>query len=125
MSREKIISPYKSDTNCSPEYHSSYGIVTFKGTCLKQKSVSFLHKKVVNLYISYTLDKWSKDLPTDFMLGNCLFGAVKLTKNSFTANLEKCVGSCNTLNDITNKVCVPNKTEDLNLNVFNMITGIN
>ena len=60
-----------------------------------------------------------------FMLGNCLFGAVKLTKNSFTANLEKCVASCNTLNDITNKVCVPNKTEDLNLNVFNMITVIN
>ena len=23
------------------------------------------------------------------------------------------------------KVCVPNKTEDLNLSVFNMITGIN
>ena len=37
----------------------------------------------------------------------------------------KCVESCNTLNDLSNKVCVPNKTEDLNLNVFNMITGIN
>ena len=24
-----------------------------------------------------------------------------------------------------NKLCVPNKTEDLNLSVFNMITGIN
>ena len=24
-----------------------------------------------------------------------------------------------------NKICVPNKTEDLNLNVFNMIAGIN
>ena len=27
-----------------------------------------------------------------------------------------CVPSCNTLNDLSNKVCVPNKTEDLNLN---------
>ena len=39
--------------------------------------------------------------------------------------LDRCVGSCNTLNDLSNKVCVPNKTEDLNLSVFNMITGIN
>ena len=41
----------------------------------------------------------------------------------FTIKLEKCVGSCNTLNDLSNKVCVPNKTEDLNIYVFNMITG--
>ena len=29
------------------------------------------------------------------------------------------------LNDLSIKVCVPNKTEDLYLSVFNMITGIN
>ena len=34
-------------------------------------------------------------------------------------------GSSNILNDLSNKVCVSNKTEYLNLNVFNMITGIN
>ena len=39
--------------------------------------------------------------------------------------LDKCVGSFNTLNDLSNKVCVPNKTQDLNLSVFNMIKGIN
>ena len=33
----------------------------------------------------------------------------------FAVKLDKCVGSCNTLNDFSNKVCVPNKTEDLNL----------
>ena len=43
----------------------------------------------------------------------------------FAVNLHKYVRSCNTLNDLSNKVCVPNKTEDLNLGVFNMITGIN
>ena len=43
----------------------------------------------------------------------------------FTAKLGRCNGSCNTLNDLSNKVCVPNKTEDLNLNLFNMITRIN
>ena len=42
----------------------------------------------------------------------------------FAVQLDRCVGSCNTLNDLSNKVCVPNKTDDLNLSVFNMITGI-
>ena len=39
--------------------------------------------------------------------------------------LDRCVGSCNTLNDLSSKVCVPNKTEDLNLSVSNMTSGIN
>ena len=39
-------------------------------------------------------------------------------------DLDRCVGTCNTLNDLSNKVCVPNKTKDLNLSVFSMITGI-
>ena len=43
----------------------------------------------------------------------------------FTVKLDWCVGSCNTLNDLSNKVCVPNKAEDLNLSVLNMITEIN
>ena len=43
----------------------------------------------------------------------------------FAVKLDRCVGCCNTLNDLSNKVCVPNKTEDLNLGMFNMITEIN
>ena len=43
----------------------------------------------------------------------------------FTIKLDKCVGSCNTVNDLPNKVCIPNQTEDLNLNVLHVITGIN
>ena len=43
----------------------------------------------------------------------------------FTLKLEKCVKSCNTLNNLSNKVCAHNKTEDLNLRMFNIITGIN
>ena len=31
----------------------------------------------------------------------------------FSVKLNKSVGSCNTLNDLSNSVCVPNKTEDL------------
>ena len=36
----------------------------------------------LNLYICYELDRWSKDLDTDFTLANWLFGSVKLTKNA-------------------------------------------
>ena len=36
----------------------------------------------VNLFICYELDRWSRDLCTDFSLGNCLFGSAKLTKNA-------------------------------------------
>ena len=43
----------------------------------------------------------------------------------FSVKLDRCAESCNTINNLSNKVCVPNKTEDLNLKVFNMITRIN
>ena len=43
----------------------------------------------------------------------------------FAVKLDRCVGSCNTLKNISDKVCVPNKKEDLNLIIFNMITGKN
>ena len=37
---------------------------------------------MVNLFIVYELDTSSRDLTTDFSLEDCLFGAVKLTKNA-------------------------------------------
>ena len=42
----------------------------------------FLHKNVVNLYIIYELDTWSRDSNTDSTLGNNLFGSVKSVKNA-------------------------------------------
>ena len=42
----------------------------------------------------------------------------------YAIKLDRYVGSCNTLNDVLNKVCVPNKTKNLNLTVFYMIAGI-
>ena len=41
----------------------------------------------------------------------------------FAVKLGRCLGSCNTLNDLSNKVFVPNKTEDLKIHVFNISTG--
>ena len=41
----------------------------------------------------------------------------------FAVNLNKCMGIRDTLNDLSNNIYVPNKTEKLNLSAFNMITG--
>ena len=35
----------------------------------------------------------------------------------FAVKLDRYLGSCNTLNDLYNKVCALNKTEDLNLSI--------
>ena len=43
----------------------------------------------------------------------------------FAVNLDRCVGSSNTMNDLSNKVCVSDKTDDLNLSMFSMIIKIN
>ena len=43
---------------------------------------------MVNLFIVYELDTWSRDLNPDFALGVCLFGAVKLTKNADTGKYK-------------------------------------
>ena len=43
----------------------------------------------------------------------------------FAVKLDERVGSCNTLNDLSYKLCAPNKTEDLSLSVLKMITEIN
>ena len=40
----------------------------------------------------------------------------------FAVKLDSCVEICNTLNDLSNTAWVSNKTEDLNLSMFNMIT---
>ena len=43
----------------------------------------------------------------------------------FMANLEWCNGSCISTDDPSCRNCVPDKTENINVNVFNMITRIN
>ena len=42
---------------------------------------------------------------------------------SFAVKLYRFFGSCNTLNDLSNTVCVPNQTGDLNIHVFSIVTG--
>ena len=40
----------------------------------------------------------------------------------FKINLNKCSGSCNSVDDLSTTTCLPNKTKEINIKVFNMIT---
>ena len=37
---------------------------------------------MVNLFIVYEIDIWSRDLNAKFKLGDCMFGALKLIRNA-------------------------------------------
>ena len=89
ISQENIKNLYTSDITFAPTLIENYQFskVESKGLCVKQGSMSFLHQNLVNLYILYKLDARSKDLNTNFTLGNWLLGAKKLTKNT---DLDKC-----------------------------------
>ena len=54
--------------------------VKFNGSCLKQDKITFNHGKTINIYIVYDLKSNLNNF--DPTLENCLFGTVKLTKNS-------------------------------------------
>ena len=53
----------------------------YNGRCLINNNI-FVPRKVINAYISYILDTWSRDSNTDFTLYNCLFGLRILIQNT-------------------------------------------
>ena len=83
MSDERVNSITPSSYKVTPQlsYYGTKTRVEFNGSYLKQDSVTFNHGKVVNIYIVYEMNKSisTSDYPT---LENCLFGAVRLTKNA-------------------------------------------
>ena len=50
---------------------------------------------------------------------------VELNYYPFMISLDKFSGICNSVDDISTKICVSSKTKDINIKVFNMITNIN
>ena len=83
MSEERIDNITKSDSNFAPTFVDHYSLpdMNFNEHCLMKNKIS-ISKKVINLYISFTLSPQLRNLNTDFTLGNCLFAFVKLTKNA-------------------------------------------
>ena len=60
-------------------YHHLIPDINFNRQCLIKHNIS-IPWKVINLYISDTLNTQLGNLGWDFTLGNSLFGSVKLTK---------------------------------------------
>ena len=83
LSDETITSYATSDISLTPliDYYVTKVRVKFTGSCLKQPRLSYIHGKVVNIYIVYELGA-SSSHNNDPTLRSCLFGAVTLTKNA-------------------------------------------
>ena len=43
---------------------------------------------------------------------------------AFMVSLDRCDGSWNALDDLSSRICVPNKTGEVNLSIFSIMTGI-
>ena len=56
-------------------------VAKFNGNCLI-RSIITAFRKVINLYISYTLNIRLRDLNKGLTWGNCLFRSVNLTENA-------------------------------------------
>ena len=82
LSEESIEKITASGSNFASTLNNFYLLphINFNGHCLvNNNNDPFLG--AITLYICCTLDRWSSYSNTDFTLGNCLFGSVKLTTN--------------------------------------------
>ena len=83
LPNESITAPTAPNNFLSPSLNY-LGIkirVKFSGSCLKQDKITYTHRKIVNTYIVYEINKKDNTITSDPALENCLFGAVTLTKN--------------------------------------------
>ena len=76
-----VVSTSSNTLTSSVNYYGEKARLKFTGSILRQKIVTYSHKKVVNLYVVYEITNFHgiDNYPT---LTNALFGAVKLTKNA-------------------------------------------
>ena len=122
MSEENIENVTQSDSNFAPTFvdHHLLQDMNFNGHCLIKNNIS-IPRKVINLYISHTLGSQLRHLNTDFTLGNCLFGSVKLTKN---ADLDKYKHNGYSIGfDSRSDVSLPNSTMGKNVIIFGADTS--
>ena len=78
ISEENIENVTKSDGNFAQTFvdHLVLTDISFNENCLINNI--YIPKKVINIYTSYTVTPWLRNLNTDFTLKNLLFG----TKNT-------------------------------------------
>ena len=82
MSNEslKVVSTSDNTLTLLVNYYGDKVWLRFTGSVLQQETVTYSHKKVLNLYVVYGITNFYRidNYPT---LANALSGAVKLTKN--------------------------------------------
>ena len=78
--------------NPSVDYVGTKARVKFNGDYLKQKKITFNHRKIVKIYIVYETER-NVNISSYPTLENCLFGVVKLTKHvdAFCKNIPDMV----------------------------------
>ena len=79
------ISEWKSKTLSDEVINST---ATVDGSCLKQDKITYIRGAIVNIYTVYKINSTLNSF--DPTLENCLFGSVKLTKNT---DIKKCKDS--------------------------------
>ena len=81
--KKKVLKIQLNQTGFAPTLVNHYILpdVNFNGHCLVNNYIS-IRKIVINLYISYILNPWLKDLNTNFTLNDFLFRSVELTENA-------------------------------------------
>ena len=92
MSEENIENIGKSNSTFAPTFvdHHILPGISFNGHFVIENNIS-IPKNVIDLYICYKINPQLRNLNTDFILNNWLFGSAKLTKN---ADLDKYKYGC-------------------------------
>ena len=78
----KIIKPPDTSVSPRPRFQNdrkSYFV--FRRSCLKEDEAKSKYQKIINIYIAYDFQS-NLNYNPDFTLENCLFGEVKITKNT-------------------------------------------
>ena len=81
LSNESLEVVSKTDNTPSINYYGDKSRLKFTGSVLQQKTVTYGHKRVINIYVVYEITNFygTNNYPT---LTKALFGAVILTKNT-------------------------------------------
>ena len=77
----KSLSASHNFLNPSSNYLGTKTRVRFSGSCSKQDKTTYTHRKIVNIYIGYEINK-NGNTSSDLTLRNCFIGAVSLPKNA-------------------------------------------
>ena len=82
----KALSTSDNSLNLILNYYGTKIRVKCTGDCLKHRTITYNHRKVVNIYIAYSLGASSSNY-SDAAIKDCLFGAVTLTKMQILINM--------------------------------------